>query len=85
MPHGAGGIPIGLDQFDVLPCGCAYEEARFEQWAVGMGVWTVTRASAPAGQTPKIAVSTGRSERLPPLTTSRQWVVTAGMQSWMHL
>ena len=85
MPHGAGGIPIGLDQLDVLPCGCAYEEARFEQWAIGMGVWTVTRASTPAGQTLKIAVSTGRSERSPPLTVSRQWVVTAGMQSWMHL
>lgn len=38
MPNG-NEIPIGLDQHDVLPCGCRWSYALVELWVVGVGLW----------------------------------------------
>lgn len=29
----------------IMPCGCEYEEAMMEQWAVGIGLWCHTAES----------------------------------------
>nr|OQO26522.1 hypothetical protein B0A51_07925 [Rachicladosporium sp. CCFEE 5018] len=39
MPSG-NQIPIGLDPDEYVPCGCLWEEAMVELWAVGNGTWT---------------------------------------------
>lgn len=36
-------IPIGLDNIDLLPCGCREEDAIFEQWMVGTDAYNKRR------------------------------------------
>lgn len=45
MPTGAE-IPVGLDELDLLPCGCGYEEATAEELVMGAGWFVASRGTS---------------------------------------
>lgn len=68
-PGATDPIPLGLDDEELMPCGCQYKHALFEQWAAGVGAYT-----AVVGGGSRIAVSYTRSQRRYRLIYCRPWV-----------
>lgn len=49
MPHDFANhdrTPIGLDDEDLLPCGCRWSESMVELWAVNKGIWSERQSGA---------------------------------------
>ena len=62
MPSG-NQIPIGIEDRDTVPCGCAWEDAMVEGWLVLNDVWDIRQ---PGNGRPQVSLHLRLKRRLFP-------------------